>query len=232
MCFKELNGQKRNFSNRIYSAGADLKRIYILAIHLVLLILEPKKFKCHPVKAIEGSLEDLIFPVRYFRCVIQRIIIKFDFQNTKMRNTVLFSIIILLLFSCKKNKYTTKPQLKYKSVNGKVFRSGDIITFTLSFTDAEGDLISDSALYVRKFEPRCPASNFAQYYPLPKDFTPGKDQAGEISVTYGYNNSSVPQQILGPRCARNDTCVFKFVLRDKEKNRSDTVTSEAIVLIR
>lgn len=151
-----------------------------------------------------------------------------------MRNTVLFSIIILLLISCKKNKYTTKPQLKYESVNGKVFRSGDVITFTLSFTDAEGDLISDSALYVKKFEPRCPASNFAQYYPLPNDFTPGKDQAGEILVTYGYNSSDprITQQILGPRCAKNDTCVFKFVLRDKEKNRSDTVTSEAIVLIR
>lgn len=148
-----------------------------------------------------------------------------------MRNTVLFSIIILFLFSCNKNKYTTKPQLKFESVNGKEFRSGDVITFTLSFTDAEGDLIADSALYIKKFEPKCAASNFDQYYRLP-DFAPGKDQAGEITVTYGYNNSNVPQQILGPRCNRNDTCVFKFVLRDKEKNKSDTVTSDAIVLIR
>ena len=176
-------------------------------------------------------MEDLIFPIRYFGSAIQLIIIKFGIQNTKMRNTILISIFILFLFSCNKNKYTTAPQLKYKSVNKKVFSSGDVITFTLSFTDAEGDIVADSSLYVKKVEPKCPASNFDQYYKLPA-FPTGKDQSGDITVTYGYNAPGYPQQILGPQCNRNDTCVFKFILRDKAKNKSDTVTSETIVLIK
>jgi len=145
-----------------------------------------------------------------------------------MRNTILFSIFILFLFSCNKNKYSTIPQLKYKSANNKVFRSGDIIKFTLSFTDAEGDL--QDSLYVEKFEPKCVNSRFKQLYKIPS-FPTGKNQAGEITVTYGYNVSGYPP-ILGPQCNRNDTCVFKFVLKDKAQNKSDTATSETIVLIR
>ena len=146
-----------------------------------------------------------------------------------MRYTILFSISLLFLVSCNKDKFTTAPQLKYESVNNKVFRSGDVIQFTLSFTDAEGDI--DDSLYVEKFEPKCVNSRFKQLYKIPT-FPTGKDQSGEIKVTYGYNVPDLPP-ILGPQCAnRNDTCFFKFVLKDKAKNKSDTVTSETIVLIR
>ncbi len=145
-----------------------------------------------------------------------------------MRNTILFSFMLLFLFSCNKDKYTTIPQLKYKSANKKVFKSGDIITFTLSFTDAEGDL--QDSLYVEKFEPKCVNSRFKQLYKIPS-FPTSKNQSGEITITYGYNVSSYPP-ILGPQCNRNDTCIFKFVLKDKAKNKSDTATSETIVLIK
>jgi len=136
--------------------------------------------------------------------------------------------MLLFLFSCNKDKYTTIPQLKYKSANKKVFKSGDIITFTLSFTDAEGDL--QDSLYVEKFEPKCVNSRFKQLYKIPF-FPTSKNQSGEITITYGYNVSSYPP-ILGPQCNRNDTCIFKFVLKDKAKNKSDTATSETIVLIK
>ena len=145
-----------------------------------------------------------------------------------MRNPLLFSIIILFLISCNKNKYTTIPQLKYKSANKKVFQSGDIIVFTLSFSDAEGDL--QDSIYVEKFEPKCVNSRFKQLYKIPP-FPTSKNQSGEINITYGYNVSSYPP-ILGPQCNRNDTCVFKFVLKDKAQNKSDTATSETNVLIR
>ncbi len=145
-----------------------------------------------------------------------------------MRYLILFSIFSLLFFSCNKDKYTTTPQLKYESVNKKVFRSGDIIQFTLSFTDAEGD-IQDS-LYVEKFEPKCVNSRFTQFYKIP-DFPSSKNQSGEITLTYGYNVSNLPP-ILPPQCNRNDTAVFKFVLKDKANNKSDTAISETIVLLR
>jgi len=147
-----------------------------------------------------------------------------------MRYTVLISILIIILAGCNKNKYTTTPQLKYKSVNTKTLASGQLLTFTLSFTDAEGDLLADSSLYVEKFEPKCVNSRFKQYYRIPT-FPTGKNQSGDITVTYGYNVSGYPP-ILPPQCSRNDTCFFKFVLRDAAKNKSDTAVSETIVIIR
>ena len=142
-----------------------------------------------------------------------------------MRNTVLFSIIILSLLSCKKDKYTTIPQLKYKSVNTKKLSQGQTIVFTLTFTDAEGDFVPDSALFVEKFEPKCVNSRFKQYYKFPV-FPTSKDQSGEILVSYTYPS----QSFLGPQCNRNDTAIFKFVLRDKAKNKSDTAVSDPIVI--
>lgn len=144
-----------------------------------------------------------------------------------MRYIILGSIFTLFLFSCKKDKYTTVPQLKYKSVNTKVLHPGETIIFTLSFTDAEGDLLADSALLVNKFVARCKGSNFTEYYKLPADFPTSKNQSGELKVTYNYP----AQNFLGPQCNKNDTAVFKFVLRDKANNRSDTAVSDQIVII-
>lgn len=168
------------------------------------------------------------FPSQVFEVFYSVIIIKFGVQNTKMRNTALFSIIILFLISCNKDKFTTTPQLKYKSVNTKILNQGQTITFTLSFTDAEGDFIPDSALFVEKFEPKCVASRFKQYYKFPANFPIMKDRSGEILVSYTYPSPS----FLGPQCNKNDTAVFKFVLRDKAKNKSDTAVSDPIVIVR
>ncbi len=140
-----------------------------------------------------------------------------------MRNPILFSIIILFLFSCNKDKYTTIPQLKYKSVNTKALHRGQILQFTLSFTDAEGDL-TDS-IFVQKIVKPCSAGNgsFTQRYKIPQ-FPSGKNQSGDIVVTYSYND-------VNPLCTpRNDTAVFKFVLRDKALNKSDTAVSDQIII--
>ena len=144
-----------------------------------------------------------------------------------MRNTFLFSIIILLLAGCGKDKFNTKPSLKYKSVSTTVLHPGQIITFTLSFTDAEGDLTD--TLSIMKFDPICVNSRFTDLYVLP-NFSASKNQEGDILVTYGYNVTNYPP-IQAPQCFnRNDTCVFKFVLKDKAQNRSDTAVSETIVI--
>lgn len=139
-----------------------------------------------------------------------------------MRYPILFSIFMLSLFSCNKNKYNTVPQLKFKDVNTKQLHSGETLRITLSFTDAEGDLIADSSLFVKKVVTRCAASSFNQYYKLPT-FPTAKNQSGEIIVTYSYND-------ISPKCNKNDTAVFKFILRDKAKNKSDTAVSDQIII--
>lgn len=146
-----------------------------------------------------------------------------------MRKTFLLSIVIFLFAGCEKDNYTTKPQLKYKSVNTTLLGPGNVIVFTLSFTDAEGDL-TDS-LYIEKFEPKCINSRFVDFYKLP-EFPTSKNQAGDIIITYGYNVTGAPP-ILPPQCFnRDDTCVFRFVLKDKAKNVSDTAVSEPIIILR
>ena len=141
-----------------------------------------------------------------------------------MRYKILISIFVLFLFSCKKDKYTTAPQLKYKSVNTKTLQRGETLQITLSFTDAEGDL-TDS-MTVQKIVKACPDrsnSSFTQLYKIPT-FPTSKNQSGNIVVTYSYND-------INPICNRNDTAVFKFVLKDQAKNKSDTAVSDPIVII-
>jgi len=131
---------------------------------------------------------------------------------------------MFLLFSCKKNKYSTAPQLKYKSVNTKELQRGETLRFTLSFTDAEGDL-TDSII-VQKIVSACrdrSNTSFTQKYKVPT-FPTSKNQSGEFVVSYNYND-------VNPGCPnRNDTAVFKFVLKDKAQNKSDTAVSDAIVI--
>jgi hypothetical protein len=143
-----------------------------------------------------------------------------------MRYTALFSMLLFLGYlGCNKNKFETRPSLKYKSVNTTTLHRGETLKFTLSFTDAEGDL-TDS-LSVQKLVRVCPAGlngSFTQPYKLP-EFPTGKNQKGEILVSYAYND-------VNPKCVlRNDTAIFKFVLKDKAQHSSDTAVSEPIVII-
>jgi len=139
-----------------------------------------------------------------------------------MRNTILFSIFILFLFSCNKDKFTTAPQLKYKSVNTKALHRGETLRFTLSFTDAEGDLTDK--IFIQKIVKVCAASNFVDSAHNLPQFPSGKNQTGDIVVTYSYND-------VNPQCApKNDTAIFKFVLRDKAQHLSDTAVSDPIVI--
>ncbi len=138
-----------------------------------------------------------------------------------MRKTFLISILILLLAGCNKDKFSTQPQLKYKSVNTNVLNRGENLVINLSFTDAEGDL-SDT-LTIVKFAQNCSNSFRVAPYKLPA-FPSGKNQSGDLVVTLSYNDVS-------PKCfPNNDTAVFKFVLKDKAQNKSDTAVTETIVI--
>jgi hypothetical protein len=116
-----------------------------------------------------------------------------------MRNTILFSIFLFAILSgCSKKKYGSTPTLKFKSVNTKNLATGQLLQFTLSFTDAEGDL-TDS-IYVQEIAPACANSSFATQYSLPS-FPASKNQAGDILVTFGYNAGSGYTNIA-PQCQK------------------------------
>ena len=151
-----------------------------------------------------------------------------------MRYSIVIIIISFTLFGCTKEKFSTIPKLKYLSVNATQFVEGNEIVFKLSFTDAEGDL-SDS-LYVEQVpDLTCSrASVLGTMHAIPS-FPLSKNIQGEIIVKKGYRVSP-PRgdnyNVTEPQCDRNDTCYFRFVLKDKAQNKSDTISSEKIVLIK
>ena len=51
---------------------------------------------------------------------------------------LLMCVFVLLSVACNKDKYTTEPQVKFKSLSPEVVNRGNIITFTSTFYDDEG----------------------------------------------------------------------------------------------
>jgi hypothetical protein len=151
-----------------------------------------------------------------------------------MRYTIVIVIISFIFIGCSKDKFSSVPTLTYLSVNNNVFVYGDEIEFKLSFTDSEGDL-SDS-IYVEQV----PGSHCANasvegtMHALPI-FPLSKNSKGEIIIKKGYRvnpSKGFNYNVNEPQCNINDTCYFRFVLKDKAQHKSDTVTSEKIVLIK
>ncbi len=158
------------------------------------------------------------------------VLTKFDKVNKPMSTKILITLIAFcFLVACsKEDKYTTKPQLKYKSVNTRVLNRNQTLTFTLEVTDAEGD-IQDS-IWVQEVPRNCPEGGFTSPYKMP-DFTAVKDLKGEINICYSYGlNQGCP--VIQPTCQnKNDSATFKFWIQDKAKNTSDTISSEEVVII-
>jgi hypothetical protein len=149
----------------------------------------------------------------------------------KTKLLILFAIAVMF-YACKKDTYTTKPQISIKSINSKELKQGELLIFSLSFTDAEGD-IQDS-IWVQKISRTCPTTSGAQFISKNRipDFTPTSNLKGILEIGYAYN-ANIPGYSSMSGCGtKNDTCYFKFWMQDKQKNKSDTITTENIVLLK
>ena len=99
----------------------------------------------------------------------------------------------------------------------------EVLKFTLSFTDAEGDFSDSGSIFIQKVVPNCLSSSGDEVLVLPV-FPTTKDQKGSINVSLGYND-------IAPQCApQNDTATFRFVLKDDAKHVSDTASSPTIII--
>jgi len=147
-----------------------------------------------------------------------------------MSTKILVAVIVFFfLAGCSKDKYTTKPQLKYKGVNTRTLNRNETLTFTLEVTDAQGD-IQDS-IWVQEVVKNCAESGGTARYKMP-DFTAVKDLKGDIEICYAYGIGRGCPDIYEPKCpGKNDSATYKFWIQDKAKNVSDTVTSDQVVII-
>jgi hypothetical protein len=150
-----------------------------------------------------------------------------------MRTKLLILLTITVFFyGCKKDEFNTKPTLEFGEVNSRELRQGNLLIFSLNFTDKEGDI--QDTLWVQKISKTCPTTPGVQFISPNKvpDFTGTPNLKGKLEITFVYN-ANVPgtPSIVG--CTnRNDTSYFRFWLKDKANNRSDTINSPDIILIR
>jgi hypothetical protein len=147
-----------------------------------------------------------------------------------MKLKLLIAAGLLCLFTtCSKDKYTDAPQLEFVSVSSTVIPGGSTIVFNFKFTDKQGD-IQDSIFY-KRVSRVCP-NNFdtavgREVFP---SIISQKNLQGDIELTL-QSGTFVNPCFIPPSFFRTDTATFKFWIRDKAKNVSDTVTSPPIVIL-
>lgn len=146
---------------------------------------------------------------------------------------VLVFLLILIsftIFSCKKDKYTTEPQVTVKSISPGEVTLGNILAIDAKFTDDEGDI--DSVLMVLKYYAGDSATLIdTSRFSLGTLGLPSKIRQGDMTVQfdYGTNNSGYPILPYSP-VPKDTTSSFGLILVDKANHRSNYSESGKIRL--
>ena len=149
-----------------------------------------------------------------------------------MRYTVIIIIISLFAVSCGKDKYTTNPQITFKSIKPNALRS-DLPTsnqvmpvMTITVTDAEGDLGfidgKDTAyVFIKSL-----INNTVDSLVMPNiEALTGKNYEGDLLITPPFKRSTRPSPKV-------DTLFYEIYVKDFAKNKSNViVTTDPIYYI-
>ncbi|MBS1628006.1 MAG: hypothetical protein JSR09_00410 [Bacteroidetes bacterium] len=145
---------------------------------------------------------------------------------------LIVTLIAFAIIACNKGQFTSKPQLSFKSINSLTFSQGQVLNFQINFTDAEGDI--QDTMWIQKVSKTCPSSpgtNFAVKYKVP-DFPTTKNLSGYFDINFAYNTTSTGYVSITGCGTINDSSYFRFVLKDKANNVSDTLVSPVITLLK
>jgi hypothetical protein len=151
-------------------------------------------------------------------------------------NKVLTAILILstlIIYSCNKDSANTRPSLTLVSFNPEVIPVNGNAQVRFTFGDKESDL-DTLVIYKTRINRQTTATTRDSLKFGVPDF--GKTATGDLFVDLTYQNHLIsatnPPTSGNPPRRQPDTLLFRFVLRDKAKNVSDTVVSSPIVVIR
>ncbi len=163
-------------------------------------------------------------------------------MKAKLLGTALIFLVILI--ACNKDVYSSKPTLKFISVNGDQFKAGDIVEFKLQVTDKEGDLGSSysgqdliwDTVWFQRISKVCPdqISDKPSTYAMPV-FTDRSNLKGDLSFTFVFDeiDPSLRYPTLAGRCTlRDDSSYFRFWIKDRANHVSDTITSPVITFLK
>ena len=152
-----------------------------------------------------------------------------------MRYILILAVIALGFLSCKKDKFNTVPEIKFKKISPDTWYSnnldptqGPVLTFTL--TDAEGDFgFKDNAdtsyVYVKnlKVPPfRIDSLKFPVLTSLSRT---------NLNVDVEVNIRSVLANTLGRPRPYTDTLRFEVYVKDFAKNKSNVIIAEPVYYI-
>ena len=149
------------------------------------------------------------------------------------RTPVLLVLFLFAIISCGKDKYTTKPQIKIKSVTPAEMTRDNVLSILLEFTDKEGD-ITDSLYFVKQIlnENQKGTAQEFQVSNIKLPIYPKAIQ-GEMEIRFARRIGFGVPLMSDPLTAQNDTVVFHIAVKDAAGNWSDTlITKNPIVIIR
>ena len=156
---------------------------------------------------------------------------KFDYYYSPMKYLLLITTLIAatVFIACNKDKFTTVPQVKAKSVTPGIVIKGQTINFISTFTDEEGD-IQDSVLVVFK---RFNGSTLLTTDTLRLKLNPGqipKSRKGDIIVKFGYGELINGTYLINLERLVDKQASFGIVIKDNAGNRSNYAESDKITL--
>ena len=146
-----------------------------------------------------------------------------------MRYTLLIATVVLLFISCKKDKFTTAPQISFKSISPNTLSGNIPITgqslpvLTFHITDAEGDIGiksgSDTAfVYIKNL-----LANVSDSFLFPNLSTvSSKNFEADIAVTLSSNAMLRTSTRPTPK---TDTLTYQVYVKDFAKNKSNTIVA-------
>lgn len=142
---------------------------------------------------------------------------------------IIATVLAAFLYSaCTKDKFTTVPQVKAKTIKPGIVIKGQVITFTSSFTDDEGD-VQDSVLIVfKRFNSGTPLTNDTFRLKLDPGQIP-KARQGDITVKFGYGEL-IPETYFINLETIDREASFGIIIRDNAGNRSNYAESDKIIL--
>ena len=146
-----------------------------------------------------------------------------------MKTCLFFSSLIMIaVLACSKDKFTTEPQVKVKSIAPNPVNFGNIIKVNASFTDDEGNL--DSVLIVYKYYNGITPTRIDTFrYTVGELNIPVKTRQADILIQFAYGKNIEGYKTLGSS-AKDTTASFGLLLVDATKKRSNYSESDKVRL--
>lgn len=147
----------------------------------------------------------------------------------------LFVTCVALLFSCKKDRFQTKPTITVKEINTNFIPLNGKFIITLDCTDREGD-VQDSVIIIKQRMNRRKVTTIRDTlrYKFPT-FPTSTRTIVQATLDYQSILSALSPPFIpnsNPPQREPDTLRLRLAVRDKAGNTSDTITSPTIFVFR